>query len=197
MVIQICMMCALSGAIYVVFPTLASRRLDPSGVIMPRGLRKLKALRTLGVVNITGSEKAILQDIRKLTQLHKLAVTGINQSNSEDVGSTLAVLIESLSMESTDELGLRGCLDGVSSPPKNMRSLKLEGPLVKLPEWIGGVKSLMKLVLGSTNASYRRVKPSCKSLASYQTWPSYASCGVHSMFLKSSFSLSIGRRSRI
>jgi hypothetical protein len=110
---------------HVVFPTLASRRLNPYGVVVPRGVRKLKELRTLGVVDIRGSGKAILRDIRKLTQLRKLAVTGINQKNYEELSYTLADLscLKSLSMESIEGSSLHGCLDGVSLPPKNLQSL--------------------------------------------------------------------------
>jgi len=84
-----------------VFPTLASRRLNLFGVVVPRGVRKLKALCTLFVVNIRGSEKAILQDIRKLTQLHKLAVTDISKKNCQELCSALVELshLESLSMQ--------------------------------------------------------------------------------------------------
>jgi len=137
---------------HIVFPTLASRRLNTFGVVVPRGVRKLKALRTLGVVNIASSGKAILRDIRKLTQLRKFAVTGINQKNCQELCSTLAELrrLESLSVESFDKLGLQGCFDGVSLPLKNLQSLTLYGTLVKLPEWIGGLQSLVKLVLRST-----------------------------------------------
>ncbi|RLN05096.1 hypothetical protein C2845_PM13G24160 [Panicum miliaceum] len=109
---------------HVVLPTLASRRLDPNGVV--------------GLVNIA-SGKAVLQDIRRLTQLRKLAITGINEKNCQELCSTLANLshLESLSVESK-ESGLHGCLHSVLPPSKNLQSLKVCGTLVKLPEWIGG-----------------------------------------------------------
>ncbi|WVZ91899.1 hypothetical protein U9M48_038012 [Paspalum notatum var. saurae] len=139
---------------HVVFPTLASRRLDPYGVVVPKGIWKLKSLRTLGVMNIAGgSGKAMLRDMRKLTQLRKLAVRGINQENCKELCSTLADLsrVESMSLRSSgNESGLHGCLDGLSTPPKNLQSLKLYGKLIKLPEWIGGLQSLVKLVLEET-----------------------------------------------
>jgi hypothetical protein len=136
---------------HVVFPTLASRRLEPYGVVVPRGMRNLKGLRTLGLVNITNG-KAILQDIRRLSQLRKLAVSGVSKKNSQEFCSTLADLsrLESLSVQSSVEPGLHGCLDGVSSPPKNLQSLKVSGTLVELPGWIEGLHSLVKLVLEST-----------------------------------------------
>ncbi|CAL5097378.1 unnamed protein product [Urochloa decumbens] len=137
---------------HVVIPTLTSRRLHPHGVVVPRGINKLKDLRTLGLVNIA-SGRAILHDIRKLTQLRKLAVRGVDEKNSQELGSTLASLsrLESLSMQSSSgESGLYDCLDGVPSPLKNLQSLNLKGSLIQLPQWIVGLQSLVKLVLHDT-----------------------------------------------
>jgi Leucine-rich repeat (LRR) protein len=85
----------------VVLPIMA-RLADPfAGIVVPRGIGKLKDLHTLGTVNISrGNLKAILQDIKRLTRLHKLAVTGINKKNCQEFCSTLAHLsrLESLSV---------------------------------------------------------------------------------------------------
>ncbi|CAL5076539.1 unnamed protein product [Urochloa decumbens] len=128
------------------------RLADPrGGVVVPRGLRKLKALRTLGVVNIAQG-KAILQDIKRLTRLHKLSLTGINKKNCQEFCSTLKHLshLESLSVHSWEKAGLRDCLDDLRSPPKNLQSLKLLGALGKLPKWIAGLQNLVKLKLRGT-----------------------------------------------
>jgi len=45
---------------------------------------------------------------------------------------------------------LRGCLDGISSPPENLQSLKLYGNLETLPEWIKELPHLVKLKLAGT-----------------------------------------------
>jgi hypothetical protein len=134
---------------HVIFPTLASRRLYPHGIVLPKGVWKLKSLHTLDVVNIAGGGKAILRDIRRLTQLRKLAVRGISKKNCQEFGSALADLsrLESLSMEETKSHDLRDLLDDVSTPPSNLRSLKLLGRLGKLPEWIGVLQNLVKLKL--------------------------------------------------
>ncbi|CAL5079086.1 unnamed protein product [Urochloa decumbens] len=135
----------------VAFPFIA-RLADPGGVVVPRGLRKLKALRTLGVVNIA-QRKPILQDMKRLTRLNKLSVTGINKKNCQEFCSTLEHLshLESLSVGNSREwAGLRGCLDDLRSPPKNLQSLKLVGSLGKLPEWIAGLQNLVKLKLRRT-----------------------------------------------
>jgi Leucine-rich repeat (LRR) protein len=130
-----------------VFPFVA-RLADPIGVAVPRGLRKLKALHTLGMVNIA-PRKAILQEIKRLTRLRKLAVTGINKKNCQEFCSTLAHLssLESLSVHSEEEEGLRDCLDSLRTPPENLQSLKLYGTLGKLPEWVAGLRNLVKLKL--------------------------------------------------
>jgi len=134
----------------VVFPFIA-RLADPRGVVVPKGLRKLKDLHTLSTVNIARG-KAILQDIRRLTRLHKLAVTGINKKNCQEFCSTLEHLgrLESLSVDSWEEAGLRGCLDGLRLPPKKLQSLKLQGTLGKLPDWFAGLQNLVKLKLSRT-----------------------------------------------
>ncbi|TVU04826.1 hypothetical protein EJB05_47961 [Eragrostis curvula] len=135
---------------HVALPFLA-RLADPGGVVVPRGFRKLKSLHTLGIVNIARG-KSILQEIKCLVQLRKLAVIGINKKNCQEFCSILAALslLESLSVRAVVEPGLHGCLDGVSSPPKSLQSLKLYGKLVKLPEWIGGLQNLVKLKLQRT-----------------------------------------------
>ncbi|CAO2144723.1 unnamed protein product, partial [Urochloa humidicola] len=53
------------------------------GIMVPRGIGALMALHTLGVVNVStkGGNKAILNELKNLTQLKKLGVSGINQSN--------------------------------------------------------------------------------------------------------------------
>lgn len=126
------------------------RRLDARGVVFPTGIRKLKALDTLGIVNIA-QRKTILKDIRKLTQLRKLEVIGVNRKNCREFCLTLSDLSCLLALlVSVMEPGLHGCLDGVSTPPKNLGSLHLVGSLVKLPEWTKGLHNLEKLKLRST-----------------------------------------------
>ncbi|CAM0870084.1 unnamed protein product [Alopecurus aequalis] len=127
-------------------------RLDTHGVVVPRGMQKLKALRTLGVVNIGRRGKDILKDIKGLIQLRKLRVTGVNKENGQELCSAIVGLsrLESLTIRSEGELGLCGCLDGTFSFPENLQSLKLYGHLVKFPEWIKGLKNLVKLKLRSS-----------------------------------------------
>ncbi|KAM3336428.1 hypothetical protein ACQJBY_030437 [Aegilops geniculata] len=124
------------------------------GVEVPRGIWKLKGLHTLRVVDISGG-KAALEDIKRLARLCKLGVTGINKRNGQELCLAIACLssLESLSLHSRGETGLSGCLDGLCSPPENLQSLKLIGNLVKLPEWIQGLKNLVKLKLERSRIS--------------------------------------------
>ncbi|XP_044953824.1 disease resistance protein Pik-2-like [Hordeum vulgare subsp. vulgare] len=133
------------------FPAVAMR-LDLYGVLVPRGMRKLKNLHTLAVVNIGRQGKLILKDIEGLTQLRKLGVTGVNKVNGQELCSAIVGLsrLESLSIRSEGEPGLCGCLDGDFSFPETLQSLKLYGNLAKLPEWIQGLKNLVTLKLRSS-----------------------------------------------
>uniref|UniRef100_A0A0D9Y0B3 Uncharacterized protein n=1 Tax=Leersia perrieri TaxID=77586 RepID=A0A0D9Y0B3_9ORYZ len=128
-------------------------RLDRHGVLAPRGLRRLTALRTLDVLNIT-KERTALEDISSLTQLRKFGVIGVNKINRQKFFSSLGALtrLESLSVHSEGEPGLSGCegRDGKFSPPKGLKSLKLHGNLVELPKWIQQLNNLVKLTLSST-----------------------------------------------
>ena len=93
-----------------------------------------------------------LKEIKSLTRLTKLKVRGINKKNCNEFCSTLEVLhgLESLAVSAFNRGGLLSCLDDVSSPPNNLRSLGLCGNLVKLPAWIMGLRNLVKVSLEST-----------------------------------------------
>ncbi|EEE53424.1 hypothetical protein OsJ_36499 [Oryza sativa Japonica Group] len=110
-----------------ILPSIAMR-LQGNGVVAPRGLRRLTALHTL--------------------------VTGVNKKNSKKFFSVLAALsrLESLSLLSKGKPGLCGCLDAQEkfSPPKDVKSLKLQGNLVELPKWIKQLNNLVKLKLSET-----------------------------------------------
>jgi hypothetical protein len=83
-----------------------------------------------------------------------LEVTGVNKKNSKKFLSALAALsrLESLSLISKGKPGLCGCLDAQEkfSPPKDVKSLKLQGNLVELPKWIKQLNNLVKLKLSET-----------------------------------------------
>ncbi|KAM3298157.1 hypothetical protein ACQJBY_039897 [Aegilops geniculata] len=122
------------------------RRRALLGVEVPRGIGKLTALHTLGVVNVIASGgKAFVKELKKLTQLRKLGVSGINRHNSEDFFSAISghVHLESLLVQLAE--GNQRSLDGISLPWENLQSLKLHGLQDKLPLLEGQLSKLKKL----------------------------------------------------
>jgi hypothetical protein len=120
--------------------------------MVPRGTRKLKALHRLRYVHLAWGNAAI-EEIKGLTGLRKLGVVGIDMNNGLAFCSAISSLshLESLSVQSGD--GLIGCLDGMSTAPENLQSLKLSGSLEILPEWIKGLQNLVKLSLQRSSLS--------------------------------------------
>ncbi|KAJ1278488.1 hypothetical protein BS78_04G083500 [Paspalum vaginatum] len=134
-----------------VFPCLAWG-LDMHGVEIPKGIGKINSLHTLGVVNFAAG-KAISTKLGNASQLRKLGVTGIKRDNSERFFAAISnlILLQSLSIRSEGVPGLQDCLDGnPSSVPRNIRSLKLYGNLLRLPTWVSQLQNLAKLKLRST-----------------------------------------------
>ncbi|EAZ43500.1 hypothetical protein OsJ_28116 [Oryza sativa Japonica Group] len=134
------------------FITAWLRNLDVCGVKVPRGIGRLRSIHTLSIVNIARG-KALLKNLKKLTQLCKLGVTGINKNNCKELCSAIADhgRLQSLLLRAEGNAGLEGCLDNMSQPPKDLKSLQLYGNLVTLPEWIKDLKILQKLSLRNTN----------------------------------------------
>nr|ACG63517.1 resistance protein RGA2 [Triticum turgidum subsp. durum] len=122
---------------------------DYGGGVLPGGARKLKSLHTIRGVHVAYGD-AVIQEIGRLSGLRKLGVMGINEKNDVKFCSAISNLsrLESLSVQSD-----KGCLDDITSPPKNLRSLKLEGRLGVLPEWIKKLQNLVKLKLSFTTSS--------------------------------------------
>ncbi|SPT15431.1 unnamed protein product [Triticum aestivum] len=134
----------------------------PDGVVAPRGIGKLTALHTLGVVNVSASAtKAFLEDIKKLTHLRKLGVSGINKSNSSKLvlAITALVRLESLSVWLEDKN--QDCLDGIklSLPVGSLRSLKLHGLGDRLPKWREQLTMLTKMDLEIVKLTEDHVSP--------------------------------------
>uniref|UniRef100_K3ZNR1 NB-ARC domain-containing protein n=1 Tax=Setaria italica TaxID=4555 RepID=K3ZNR1_SETIT len=142
---------ACTFACCVRFPAVMMGFVEESGAMVPRGTRKLKELHTLREVNV-GRGNAVLQDIKMLTGLRKLGVTGINRKNGPVFRAAISKLsrLESLSVSSSGKPGLHGCLDAISPPPENLQSLKLYGNTETLPQWIKLLPHLVKLKLVST-----------------------------------------------
>ncbi|CAL4987179.1 unnamed protein product [Urochloa decumbens] len=146
--------CTATSACCMEIPALMRGLVDQGGAWMPRGIRKLKGLHTLRVVNV-GRGNSVLQDIKMLTGLRKLGVIGLNKKNGVTFCSVISDLnrLQSLFVRAAGKPGLHGCLDGISLPPENLQSLKLYGNLETLPEWIMKLQHLVKLKLKGTELS--------------------------------------------
>uniref|UniRef100_A0A8I6XZI1 NB-ARC domain-containing protein n=1 Tax=Hordeum vulgare subsp. vulgare TaxID=112509 RepID=A0A8I6XZI1_HORVV len=96
-------------------------------VKVPVGIRELRSLDTLRCVHLEW-ENANIKEIEGLTNLRKLGVYGIDRGNGPEFCSAISGLhrLESLFVRSS-ERDLCDILHGMSSPPENLRSLKLHG----------------------------------------------------------------------
>lgn len=127
---------------------------QPDGVDVPTKIGKMTALHTLGMVNVNSARgRAILKDLRKLTQLRKLGLSGINKKNINEFLSVISghAHLESLSVRLSKDN--QNCLNITLPefvPPKNLRSLSLYGLSEQLPAWIKNLENLRKLDLGMT-----------------------------------------------
>ncbi|VAI79967.1 unnamed protein product [Triticum turgidum subsp. durum] len=123
------------------------RRRGLFGIKVPKGIGKLTALHTLGVVDVGASGgKAVVEELRKLTQLRKLGVSGITRHNSKDFFSATSGLVHLESLLVRLGKDSQGCLDEITLPWENLRSLTLHGLQDKLPP-SENLSKLMKLDL--------------------------------------------------
>ncbi|OEL23307.1 hypothetical protein BAE44_0015673 [Dichanthelium oligosanthes] len=130
------------------------------GVEMPPGIGKLTALHTLGIVNISASgTKASLGDLKKLTQLRKLGVSGINKKNSAKFFAAISVLVHLESLSVRLDKDSEGCLEGIPLPLLSLRSLKLHGLADKLPAWSEQLTKLIKIDLEMANILKQTEEP--------------------------------------
>nr|XP_051189765.1 disease resistance protein Pik-2-like isoform X3 [Lolium perenne] len=125
------------------------------GVKVPRGVGKLTGLDTLGVVNVGASGgNAFLKELKNLTQVCKLAVSGINRQNIVDFVSAISAhsLLDSLSMRlDKDGKGALCSVNDISEPQEILlTSLKIHGDVDNFPAWMKLFFSLGKLDLEVT-----------------------------------------------
>lgn len=112
------------------------------GVKVPQGMGDMTALHTLGVVNASAAGgKGILKELKGLTQMRKIGISGINNENIQHL--FLAPHLASLSLHFHQENhAVR--TDGIDLPSK-LRSLKLYGHVESLPLSIKDLHNLTKL----------------------------------------------------
>ena len=118
------------------------------GVEMHQGIRKLTALHTLGVVDVSATgRKDILKVLKMLTHLRKVGVSGVNTNNCAKFFHAIKDLEQMESLSVRLENNNVGCLGSIGLPLKNLRSLKLHGLGDRLPDWSGELTMLSKMDL--------------------------------------------------
>ncbi|XBH59953.1 hypothetical protein VPH35_114612 [Triticum aestivum] len=140
---------------YDIFNLYRFQKMKLDGVILPRGIGKLKALHTLGVVDVSGRNGNVtVKELGELTQLHKLKVGGLSYRNINELWSAIAGhdQLQSLSVKiiggrHEEKNVLDGCLGDGLLPPSSLESLTLHGKLVNVTKWIRTLQNLSKLVL--------------------------------------------------
>lgn len=143
------------------------RYLQLVGVQLMSGIGKLTTLHTLGVVNVgAAGGKVILKELRNLTQLRKLGVSGVSKKNGKEFCSAILChsRLESLSVWLNKDN--QDCLDGMihgntnemSGPVNKLQSLKLYGPVERLPMWTEQLNNLRKLNLEISSLSEADIK---------------------------------------
>ena len=118
------------------------------GVEAPPGIGEMMALHNISVIDVSvASGRAIIDELKKLTQLRKLGVSGVRRENCIEFCSAISghPHLESLSV--WVDHNQAGCLVAISSPPEELQSLKLYGCIDKLPAWIKLLPNLSKLKL--------------------------------------------------
>uniref|UniRef100_K3ZLK9 Rx N-terminal domain-containing protein n=2 Tax=Setaria italica TaxID=4555 RepID=K3ZLK9_SETIT len=123
-----------------------------NGVEVPRGIARLKALQTLGAIDVNTAGDATLREIASLVfrQLKKLEVSGINRKTRALFNGNLdeAQHLESLSLqfEKNDHFVHWNYIRF----PRGLRSLKMHGHVEQLPPDIKYRNNLLKLTLEKT-----------------------------------------------
>ncbi|WVZ50547.1 hypothetical protein U9M48_001789 [Paspalum notatum var. saurae] len=123
------------------------------GIALPQGIGKMTALNNISVVDVSiavASGRPILEELKNLTQLHKLGVSGVNWENGRELCSAISghPHLETLSVWFDTDQG--GCLDATSPPPEQLENLDLYGHVGKLPAWIKRLSNLRNVKLSLT-----------------------------------------------
>jgi hypothetical protein len=135
-------------------------RHDSGSVKVPVGIGSLTALHTLGVVNVAAG-KAALKELKNLTQLRKLGVSGINREHWPDFCSAISgyAHLESLSVRvHEDKDGLFARFGDISEPPKTLKSLKAYGHVQISPVWLLQLQNIRKVNFGLSILTQRDIE---------------------------------------
>ncbi|WVZ51228.1 hypothetical protein U9M48_002390 [Paspalum notatum var. saurae] len=125
-----------------------------SCVKVPRGIGRLTALNSLGFIDVRAEMggSTILEELKNLTLLHDLEVSGINRNNINKFLDAISGHrhLELLTVKfDTDNLG---SMDGnvIISPLESLRALELYGLVRKLPVWMMQLQGITSIKLQMT-----------------------------------------------
>ncbi|XP_059311532.1 disease resistance protein RPM1-like [Lycium ferocissimum] len=110
-----------------------------------RGIGTLRALQKLVYIEATPGS-GILREVGMLSELRRLCILKLREEDGRIVCSSIERLykLQSLNLKSTEEHEILD-LSYMSSPPPLLQRLYLTGRIVKLPEWILDLNSLVKI----------------------------------------------------
>ncbi|XP_073146831.1 disease resistance protein RPM1-like [Henckelia pumila] len=117
------------------------------GVEKFEGIGNLRNLQKLSLVKV-GKKDGVIRDLKKLTQLRKLALVGIKREHGKSLCASLEQLtyLTTLDLSSnTEEEFLE--LGEIQNPSSNIQRLYLKGRLEAFPRWISKLDKLQRIGL--------------------------------------------------
>lgn len=122
------------------------------GVKLPKGIRKLKALQTLSVVDAdcevvdADCESEIVEELKHLSQLRRLGIVNLREKDGPNLCKAIYCMeyLSSISVTSIDNKKL--ALQELEASPPRLQRLYLRGKLEQLPTWVS-YRTLVRLRL--------------------------------------------------
>ncbi|RWR73948.1 disease resistance protein RPM1-like protein [Cinnamomum micranthum f. kanehirae] len=161
--------------------------LIPRGVEAPDGIFNLNCLQTLIFIGINDDT---VRKVGNLTQMRYLRIQNVKRNHGKELSASLqktkALLHLTVRVISEEEIL---DLDAVSSPPPHLNSIKLNGPLERLPPWIGTLQNLAWLHLRESRLkedplSLLEALPNLMFLRLARAYVGEELCFRHGCFLK-------------
>lgn len=130
---------------------------NPSeGVLIPKGMENLADIEWLDIVDVKGSTYSATKALWKLTRLKHLGLTGLTKRNSQEVSEILTKLSPSLMYLYLGAHRRNGTLEYLPTKIASLQlprleTIKLDGHIGKMPEWISHSLTLSVVKLYRTN----------------------------------------------
>ncbi|XP_057765393.1 disease resistance protein RPM1-like [Salvia miltiorrhiza] len=118
------------------------------GVKLHEGISKLTKLQHLSLVKV-GPNGRILKDLKALTQLRKLGVTGLKREHGKHLWAAVQLIkcLKTLKITSDAKEEYIEMEEEMQHPPMTLERLYLRGRLERMPRWIGKLDNLLKIGL--------------------------------------------------